>query len=51
MFLLDRLHVHQVGLVAHQDQKGQVLALEGFPDQVQPVVQVLERSLVGDVID
>ena len=51
LFLFDGLHVHQVGLVAHQDQEGQVLALKRFPDQVQPVVQVLERRLIGDVID
>ena len=51
LFLLNRLHVHQIRFVAHQHQDGQVFALEGLPDQVQPVVQVLERGLVGDVID
>ena len=51
LFLLNRLHVHQIGFVAHKHQDGQVFAFEGLPDQVQPVVQVLKRGLVGDVID
>lgn len=50
LFRLDRLHVVQIYFVAHQDQQGHFLALEGFIHESQPVFQVLKTLLVSDVI-
>lgn len=48
--LLDRLHVIKVNLVAEEDKEGHLTVLKRAFDEFKPVLQILKRLLVRDVI-
>ena len=50
LILLHCLHVVQVNFVAKENNEGQVAILEGTFDKVKPVLEILERLLVSDVV-
>ena len=51
LVLLHRLHVVQIDFVAQQADVRQLAVFESALHELKPIFQVLERLLVGDVVD